>query len=45
MGEKGPPPTQIGEMHFFIIWQDAQMPHQLFFTNVSLNGPTENQSD
>ena len=36
--------AQIGQQHFFIIWQDAQKPHQLFFTNVSPNGLTGNQS-
>ena len=36
--------AQIGQQHIFIIWQDAQTPHQSFFTNVSLNGPTGNQS-
>ena len=29
--------TQIGQQHFFIIWQENQTPHQLFFTNVSQN--------
>ena len=32
--------AQIGQQHIFIIWQDGQMPHQSFFTNVSPNGPT-----
>ena len=36
--------AQIGQQHFFIIWQDGQTPHQSFFTNVSPNGPTGNQS-
>ena len=36
--------TQIGQQHFFIIWQDAQYLHQLFFTNISPNGPTGNKS-
>jgi len=36
--------TQIGQQHIFIIWQDDQTPHQSFFTNVSPNGPTGNQS-
>ena len=36
--------TQIGQQNFFIIWQDGQTPHQLFFTNVSQNRPTGNQS-
>ena len=36
--------AQIGQQHIFIIWQDGQTPHQSFFTNVSPNGPTGNQS-
>ena len=36
--------NQIGGLHFFIIWQDGQMPRSLFFTNVYPNGPTRNQS-
>jgi hypothetical protein len=36
--------AQIGQQQFFIIWQDGQTPHQLFFTNVSPNGRTGNQS-
>jgi len=36
--------AQIGQQHFFIIWQDGQTPHQLFSTNVYPNGPTGNQS-
>ena len=36
--------AQIGRQHIFIIWQDGQTPHQSFFTNVSPNGPTGNQS-
>ena len=32
--------TQIGQQHFFIIWQDGQTLNQLFFTNVYPNGPT-----
>ena len=32
--------AQIGQQHFFIIWQDGQTPHQSFFTNVYPNGPT-----
>ena len=36
--------AQIGQQQIFIIWQDGQTPHQLFFTNVSPNGPTGNQS-
>ena len=35
--------AQIGQQYIFIIWQDGQMPHQSFFTNVSPNGPTGNQ--
>ena len=31
--------AQIGLQQFFIIWQDGQTPHQLFFTNVYPNGP------
>ena len=36
--------AQIGQQQIFIIWQDGQTPHQSFFTNVSPNGPTGNQS-
>ena len=36
--------AQIGQQNFFIIWQDGQMSHQSFFMNVSLNGPSGNQS-
>ena len=36
--------AQKCQQHFFIIWQDGQTPHQSFFTNVSPNGPTGNQS-
>ena len=36
--------AQIGQEQIFIIWQDGQTPHQSFFTNVSPNGPTGNQS-
>ena len=32
--------TQIGQQHFFVIWQAGQTPNQFFFTNVSPNGPT-----
>ena len=31
--------AQIGLQHFFIIWQDGQMPYQLFFTNINPNIP------
>ena len=34
--------SQISQQQFFIIWQDAQRAHQLFFMNVSPNGTTEN---
>ena len=36
--------AQIGQQQFFINWQNSQTPHQLFFTNVSPNGRTGNQS-
>jgi len=36
--------AQIGQQQIFIIWQDGQTPNQSFFTNVSPNGPTGNQS-
>ena len=36
--------NQIGRLHFFIIWQDGQIPRSLFFTNVNPNGSTRNQS-
>jgi hypothetical protein len=36
--------AQICQQHIFIIWQDGQTPHQAFFTNVSPNGLTGNQS-
>ena len=36
--------SHIGQQHFFLIWQDCQTPHPLFFTNVYPSGPTGKQS-